>query len=96
MSGKASLFTKLKEQHGGTITLDGKAKCNIIGVGKVVYDASNLIEDVLLVDGLKYNILSISQLCDKGNQVIFDKDKCEVKCIKSGNIILNAPRCWTS
>lgn len=42
---------------------------------------------MLLVDGL-------SQLCDKGNQMIFDKDKCEVKCIKSGKvIIIFDPRC---
>ena len=34
--------------------------------------ASLLIENVTLVDGLKYNLLSISQLCDKGLKVIFD------------------------
>ena len=55
--------------------------------------SSNSVDDVLLVDGLKYNLLSISQLCDKGNQVVFDKDKCEVKCIKSGKVIITAPRC---
>ena len=29
------------------------------------------IDYMLLVKGLKYNLLSISQFCDKGNQVIF-------------------------
>ena len=30
------------------------------------------IDDVLLVDVLKHNLLSLSQFCDKGNQVIFN------------------------
>ena len=36
------------------------------------------IDDVLLVEGLKYNLLSISQFCDKGNQVIFNTSQCLV------------------
>ena len=74
MSLKSSIFTKLKEQTSGTITLGDKAKYNIIGIGKVGCDSSYSIEDLLIVDVLKYNLLSISQLCDKENQVIFDKD----------------------
>ena len=34
-----------------------------------------IIEYVALVDGLKHNLLSISQLCDKGNEVWFTKRK---------------------
>ena len=93
MRGKLSPITELKEQTGGTITLGYKAKCNILGVGKVGSDSSDCKHDVLLVDGLKYNLLSSCQLCDKENQVIFDKDKCQVKCIKSGKICIIAPRC---
>ena len=36
-----------------------------------------MIEDVILVDGLKYNLLSISQLCDKSLRVIFDDSTCD-------------------
>ena len=39
----------------------------------------------------KFNLLSISQLCDKGNKVIFDKEKCEVQD-ESGTCILTTPR----
>ena len=73
MSGKVSLFTKLKEQTGGTNTVGDKTKCNILGIGNVGCDSFNSINDVLRVDDLKYNLLSISQLCDKVNQMIFDK-----------------------
>ena len=37
-----------------------------------------MIEDVVLVDGLKHNLLSIGQLCDKGLRVIFDDSTCDV------------------
>ena len=92
MSGNASLFIELTKQSSGSITLGDKGKCDIIGIGKVGNGSSNFINDVYLVDGLKYNLLSISQLCDKGNKVIFDKDKCEIQNIETGNVILVAPR----
>ena len=37
-----------------------------------------MIENVALVDGLKHNLLSVSQLCDKGFNVIFDDLACNV------------------
>ena len=37
------------------------------------------MEQVLLIDGLKHNLLSISQLCDEGNIIIFEHDKCIIK-----------------
>ena len=30
----------------------------------------------MLVEGLAYNLLSISQLCDKGHNVLFDTETC--------------------
>ena len=35
-----------------------------------------MIKNVALVDGLKHILLSISQLCDKGFNVIFDNLAC--------------------
>ena len=37
------------------------------------------VEQVLLVDDLKHNLLSISQLCDEENIIIFEHDKCIIK-----------------
>jgi len=91
MSGKSSLFSQIKEQSGGTITLGDKGKCNIIGIGKVG-NLDSSIRDVYLVDGLKFNLLSVSQLCDKGNKVIFDREKCVVQNDKSGEVLMTASR----
>ena len=37
-----------------------------------------MIENVVLVDGLKHNLLSVSQLYDKDFNVIFDELACSV------------------
>ena len=52
--------------------------------GTWIVDAepSHIIENVLLVDGLRHNSLSISQLCDKENRIIFDKENCTIENIK--------------
>ena len=47
-------------------------KKKIIGIGNIKIDSSPLIENVVLVDGLKHNLLSISQICDRGFKVVFD------------------------
>ena len=78
MSGKSSLFHDLKEQSTGTITLGDKGKCDIVGIGSVGSDSSHSIKNVYLVNGLKYNLLSVSQLCDSGNNVRFNKKRCIV------------------
>jgi len=37
------------------------------------------IKDVLFMEGLKHNLLSISQLCDNGLKVIFESDYCTIQ-----------------
>ena len=51
-----------------------------------------LIENVLLVDGLKFNLLSISQLCDKDYTVVFDKSKCSTNSIEDSKTLLVGQR----
>ena len=66
-------FATLSRYHeGGTVTFGDDAKGKIIGIGNVKFGTSPLIENVALVDGLKYNLLSVSQLCDKDFNVVFD------------------------
>ena len=55
----------------------GNQKGKITGTG-TVGNSSLSIKDVWLVDGLKHNLLSISQFCDSGFVVKFNKDACTV------------------
>ena len=67
--------TRSRTKEGDIVTFEDDAKGKII-VGNVKLGTYPLIENVILVDGLKYNLLSVSQLCDKGFNVIFDDLAC--------------------
>ena len=64
--------------NGGKVTFGDNAKGKVVGKGKVGRMPHCFIDDVLLIGGLKHNLLSISQFCDKGNQVIFNTTQCLV------------------
>ena len=70
------------------MTFGDNSKGQIEGIGSIGNHSSILIENVLLVDGLKHNLLSISQLCDKGFYVSFDKSGCKIIDIESNRIML--------
>ena len=76
MTGEKSMFQSLSPMSGGMVTFRGNEKGLIIGVSKVCIPLYPPIDDVLLVKGLKHNLLSISQLCDSGYDVTFNKDMC--------------------
>ena len=42
----------------------------IVSIGKIDESLSRSIDNVYFVDGLKHNLLSVSQLCDKDNLVV--------------------------
>ena len=47
----------------------------MIGLGKVAIILDHSITNVLHIDSLKYNLLSVSQLCEMGYNCLFmDKD----------------------
>ena len=47
---------------------------------------------MLFVDGLKHNLLSINQLCDKGFKVIFESNYCMIKNAKNDKVLFIAYR----
>jgi len=74
--GDASKFINLKMRQEGFVTYGDNNKGRILGRGDVGSCDSIIIKDVLLVEGLKHNLLSISQLCDKRYKVTFKLDLC--------------------
>ena len=83
MIGDESKFAFLTKKKGGYVTFEDYAKEKIIGQGNIGNGTSSLIESVLLVDGLKHDLLSISQLRDKGFKVIFEASHCIIKDIQN-------------
>ena len=72
-----SSFTEI--ENGGDASFGDNSKGKILGIGSVGKVSSTLIENVCLVENLKHNLISISQLCDKGYKIIFDKSRCVIE-----------------
>ncbi|KAL8156686.1 hypothetical protein AgCh_001692 [Apium graveolens] len=77
MTGDKSKFLSLVAKEGGLVTLGDSNTVRIIGKGTIGNDRF-AISNVRLVDGLKYNLISVSQLTDAGHKVKFDKDVCYI------------------
>ena len=63
-----------------------------MGIGMIGESLSNSIEDVYVVNGLKHNLLSVSQLCDKDNLVVFTANRRLVVSMDTGDIVLRGKR----
>jgi len=46
----------------------------------------------MYVDGLKHNLVSFSQMCDQGNEVVFRSKECVVCELDTGNTIMKGTR----
>ena len=72
------------------MTFGGNGKGQTRGFGTLSNGLTTLIR-VTYVEGLKHNLLSISQLCDQYHKVTFYKKDCKVKN-KDKKIILIGAR----
>ena len=74
------------------VTFRDNGSGNILGIGKVGKNSTSSIENAYLVNGLKYNLLSILQLCDKGNRVWFDDFQCAIENARTNDIVPHGSR----
>jgi hypothetical protein len=51
-----------------------------------------MAENVLLVENMKHNLLSVSQMCDQGHTLLFDSKKCEIRKEGSGKLVVTTIR----
>jgi len=92
MTGDKSKFVNLLLKQEGHVTYGDNNKRKIIGRGIIGDKNTFLIHDVLFVEGLKHSLLSISQLCDKGYQVTFKPNTCEIRLPNSQEVLLIGKR----
>ena len=91
MTGDSTLLTEFKERAGPSITFGDDSKGFTMGYG-LISKNNVIIDEVALVDGLKHNLLSISQLCDRGNSVSFNSEACVVTNKKDNKVVLTGVR----
>jgi hypothetical protein len=81
MAGDKDMFLTLRKERDGSVSFrkfDDSAK--IIRKGTVRIGNKNTKgKNVLLVEYMKHNLLSVIQMCDQGHKVTFDSQKCEIR-----------------
>ncbi|XP_073030765.1 uncharacterized protein [Primulina eburnea] len=89
MTGSREHLIDYVEQNCGSVTYGGGAKEKIVGKGTLNVEGLPKLHNVLHVEGLNLNLISISQLCDDNFLVKFNRHTCEVfdetnMCIMTG------------
>ncbi|GKE39756.1 hypothetical protein Tco_1463161 [Tanacetum coccineum] len=78
MTGNKDFLSDYQDFDGGFVAFGGSARGGkITGKGKIRTDNLDF-EDVFFVDKLKFNLFSVSQICDKKTSVLFTKTECLV------------------
>nr|GEU88663.1 ribonuclease H-like domain-containing protein [Tanacetum cinerariifolium] len=97
MTGNMSYLLDFKEFNKGYVTFRGGANSGRI-TGKGTIKTNNLdFEDVYFVKELKFNLFSVSQMCDRKNNVLFTDTECLIlspnfKLPDESQILLRVPR----
>ncbi|GJU61863.1 putative ribonuclease H-like domain-containing protein [Tanacetum coccineum] len=97
MTGNMSYLTDYEEIDGGYVAFRGNPKGEKI-TGKGTIKTGNLdFENMYFVRELKFNLFSVSQMCDKKNSVLFNDTECIVlspnfKLIDESQVLLRVPR----
>lgn len=71
MTWDKTKFTKIEDYAGKFIKFGDNSFIQIKGIRTFLLNDKTPIHDVYYVDGLKHNLLSVSQICDNGYEVSF-------------------------
>ncbi|GKB07938.1 hypothetical protein Tco_0836222 [Tanacetum coccineum] len=95
--GNKAYLSDYEDYNGGFVAFGSDPKGGkITGKGKI--RTANLdFDDVYFVDELKFNLFSVSQMCDKKNSVLFTDTECLIlspsfKLLDESQVVLRAPR----
>ncbi|GJT60148.1 putative ribonuclease H-like domain-containing protein [Tanacetum coccineum] len=97
MTGNMSYLTDYEEIDGGYVAFGGNPKGGKI-TGRGTIKTGNLdFKNVYFVRELKFNLFSVSQMCDKKNSVLFNDTECIVlspnfKLTDESQVLLKVPR----
>ena len=73
MMGDRDKFLILRKERDGSVSFGNDDSSKIIGKGIVwIGNKNEKAENVLLVEDMKHNLLSVSQICDQGHKANFD------------------------
>lgn len=92
MTGEKSWFSSFTDEViSSTVTFGDGRKAKILGRGTVTISGFPELNNVMLVEDLQANLISISQICDDIGDVLLTKEKCLVQNF-NGKSVMCAPR----
>jgi hypothetical protein len=93
MTGHRDKFLTLRKERDGSFSFGNDDSTKIIGKCTVrIGNKNEKAKNVLLVEDMKHNLLSVSQMCDQGHKVTFDSQKCDIRKEGSGKLVTTAAR----
>jgi hypothetical protein len=94
MTRNGRMFTSIDNEGSecDKITFGDNSKGKVKGFGKIAISNNLSISNVLLVESLSYNLLSIVQLCDLGLIYKFSSKDVVITSIKSDELIFKGFR----
>jgi hypothetical protein len=93
MNGEKDKFMSISKSKIGNVTFGNDEPGKIKGKGMVgLSNGKGKSQDVLIVDGLKHNFLSVIQMCDRGCEVVFTSKDCKIKFVNSGQVVAKGIR----
>ncbi|GJY97107.1 hypothetical protein Tco_0514017 [Tanacetum coccineum] len=97
MTGNKSYLSDYEEIDGGFVAFCGNPKGSKITRKGKIRTRKLDFEDVYFVKELKFNLFSVSQMCDKKNSVLFTDTECVVlsldfKLLDESQVLLRVPR----
>ena len=63
--GNQHLFASLSRKQDGTVPFGDNGIGKIVGIGNISKPPSTDLKNILLIDSLKANLISVSQLCNR-------------------------------
>ncbi|GJS99123.1 hypothetical protein Tco_0820293 [Tanacetum coccineum] len=96
MTGNKAYISDYQEIDGGFIAFGGSPKGGkITGKGNIRTEKLDF-DDVYFVKELKFNLFSVSQMCDKKNSVLFTETECVIlsldfKLLDENQVLLKVP-----
>ncbi|GJZ77931.1 ribonuclease H-like domain-containing protein [Tanacetum coccineum] len=97
MTGNKDFLTDYQDINGGFVAFGGSARGGKITEKRKIRTDKLDFEDVFFVKELKFNLFSVSQMCNKKNSVLFTETECLVlspdfKLLDESQVLLRVPR----
>eukprot|EP00253_Pinus_taeda_P003057 PITA_03057 len=89
---KEKLHSYIALEKEKNVSFGNDTPAVIKGKGFVFLKEKVKAGNVMYVDGLKHNLLSVSQMCDQGNEEVFGSNGCVVRELDTGETMIKGTR----